>query len=190
MPKVTFLNEQVTVEAKAGQTLLEVAQKSGINLFRGLWQEFHCSSNQGWCNRCKVWATGLTPDAINPRTKRENQRIRLNGALPKTGTMRLACQVVVSGDCEVRSRAGFERSATLEWAPDPRPFKWRERWEKRNDEPDEDEEKPKKTAPAKAAPKPAAAPAEAGTGTGTAATTEPKAAASEPAGGDGGTPAA
>ena len=67
--------------------------------------------------------------------------------------MRLACQAVVHGDVEVRTRAGFEEfvKPNPDWAPDPRPWKWKERWDKRNDQPDEDEEKPQKKA-AKAAP--------------------------------------
>lgn len=157
MPKVTFLNEQITVEAEPGQTVLQVADKHGINLFRGLFQELHCNRISGWCNRCKVWATGLGPEAINPRTAKENIRLRLNGALPKHGNMRLACQVVVSGDCEVRTRSGFTQSQSLEWAPDPRHFKWRDRWDHRNDEPAEDEKPKKAPAPKPAVAKPAAA---------------------------------
>ena len=158
LPKVTFLNEQITASAEPGQTLLEVAEKHGINLFRGIFQELHCNRVSGWCNRCKVWASATAPGAINPRTAKENMPLRINGALPKEGNMRLACQVIVSGDCEVRTRSGFVQSESLEWAPDPRHFKWRDRWDRRNDEPDEDE-KPKKAPVAKpVAAKTAAAP--------------------------------
>jgi ferredoxin len=148
LPKVTFVNEQITVEAQPGQTLLDVAEKSGINVFRGIWQGLHCSSG-GWCNRCKVWATPLEGGALNAKTSSELSGFRLGGRIPKHGTLRLACQAKISGDVEVRTRSGFEKAPTVEWQPDPRPFKWRERWEKRNEE---DEEKPaKKAAPAKVA---------------------------------------
>ncbi len=151
MPKVVFLNEQCTVEAKPGQTLLQVAEENGINLFRGIWPGLHCGSVTGWCNRCKVWASGLAPGAINERTSKEKRRFRINGALPSYGTARLACQVVLQGDCEVRTRPGFPHPVqTLEWQSDPRSSKWRDRWEHRNDEPAE-EEKPKAKAGAKAA---------------------------------------
>ncbi|HEX2569830.1 MAG TPA: hypothetical protein VH877_09760 [Polyangia bacterium] len=149
MPKVTFVNEQVTVEAKPGENLLEVCERNEINVFRGLFQGFHCGSAKGWCNRCKVWATPLQPGAVNERTGAEKRRLRLNGVIPLHGTMRLACQVVVQGDVEVRTRSGFEVKPNAEWQPDPRPFKWKERWERRNDEPDEEEGK-KKPAAAKA----------------------------------------
>jgi ferredoxin len=133
VPKVTFLNELITVDAKAGQTLRDVAEKTGINLFRGLFQGVHCSGNQGWCNRCKVWATPLAEGALNPRTRKEKRGFRLNGKLPPNGNMRLACQTVVSGDCEVRTRPGYVqmRPQSLAWDADPRPSKWRDRWDNR-----------------------------------------------------------
>lgn len=146
MPKVTFVNEQITVEAKPGENLLEVCERTEINVFRGLFQGFHCGGAKGWCNRCKVWATPLQPGAVNERTGAEKRRLRVNGAIPLHGTMRLACQVVVQGDVEIRTRSGFEIEPNAEWQPDPRPFKWKERWDRRNDEPDEEEGSKKKPA--------------------------------------------
>lgn len=124
MPKVTFQNEIVTVDVPAGTTLLDAAQKAGVDVFRGLWSDYHCPtfpfSSYGSCNRCKVWVTGLSPDAVNPRTRKEIQGWRVNGALPAIGNQRLACQVVVQGDVEVRTRAGGPpRAQTTEWLPDP-----------------------------------------------------------------------
>lgn len=159
MPKVTFQNELITVEVAPGRNLLEIAEDSGIEVFRGIWPGLHCDRMKGWCNRCKLWATPLAPGALNERTSKEKARFRLNGRLPSGGNMRLACQVIVSGDCEVRTRAGAPpRTLNAEWAPDPRPSKWRDRWEHRNDEPDEEEAPAKaaKAATAKAAAKPAA----------------------------------
>ena len=54
MPKVTFLDEVVTVEAKSGQTLKEVAEANGIALFRGLWRWGNCRG-LGMCGACGVW---------------------------------------------------------------------------------------------------------------------------------------
>jgi ferredoxin len=178
------MNELVTVEAPAGKNLLELAEEHGISVFRGIWPELHCQRTMGWCNRCKVWVTGLQPNAINPRTKKEQSRYRLGGAIPPGGNMRLACQVIVQGDCEVRTRAGGpERARDAEWAPDPRDFKWRERWEKRNEEAAEDDEEAPKKKPA-AKPAPAAAPAGSAAATAAggaaAAATETVAAPSKP----------
>ena len=77
------------------------------------------------CKRCKLWATPLAPGALNAPTAKEK-------SLPQNGIIRLACQTVVSGDCEVRTFAvGPERvKVTTEWVADPRPSKWRDRWDK------------------------------------------------------------
>ena len=55
MPKVRFEREDITLEVPAGQTVLQVAEKAGISVFRGMWPELHCERGSGWCNRCKVW---------------------------------------------------------------------------------------------------------------------------------------
>ena len=181
MPKVTFLNEGRVVEAKPGQTILQVAQEHGIDVFRGLFRGFHCRRRFGWCGRCKVWVNGGA-EALTPRTAKEAKRLRGDdGGLPQS-TLRLACQVTPLGDCEVRTRAGFDLPLSdLRWEADPRPWKWRDRWERRNDEPSE-EEGAKKKGPAKAAEgaaaKAKAAPAKAaveGAAEGQAPKAEPKA---------------
>lgn len=110
MPKVEFEREGVVVDARAGQTLLEIADANGVELFRGLWPELHCKSRRGWCNRCKVWVRAESATAINPPTPKETARLRLNGRV--RGSMRLACQVEVRGNVQVQTRAG---------GPPPRP---------------------------------------------------------------------
>lgn len=109
MPKVEFEREGVTVDARAGQTLLEVAEAAGVEIFRGIWPGLRCRRRPGWCNRCKLWVAAETPDAINPPTVKERARLRLNGRVQ--GAMRLACQVTVSGDVRVHTRAGGSPAA-------------------------------------------------------------------------------
>jgi ferredoxin len=104
VPKVDFEREGVSVEARAGQTLLEVAESAGIDVFRGIWPALHCKSRPGWCNRCKLWVHADDAGAINPPTAKETARLRLNGRV--YGEQRLACQVRVSGDVRVHTRAG------------------------------------------------------------------------------------
>ena len=134
MPKVTFMNELKTVEVPAGATLLEAAEQNGIDIFRGIWPSFHCGVfpfvSKGSCNRCKLWVTPLVPGAINERTSKEKSRLRMfNGSMPLTGNMRLACQVKLTGDCEVRTRVGGpEHTPDTVWNADPRPSKWKDRW--------------------------------------------------------------
>jgi ferredoxin len=105
--RVEFEREGVVVEAAAGQNLLQVAERAGVEIFRGMWPELHCGRLKGWCNRCKVWVRPATPgasDAVNAPTASERSRLRINGRVG--GAMRLACQVVVSGDVRVHTRAG------------------------------------------------------------------------------------
>lgn len=104
MPKVEFEREGLTVEARAGQTLLEVAEGAGIDVFRGIWPTLHCGTRRGWCNRCKLWVRADGDDAVNPPTASERARLRLNGRV--YGELRLACQVELRGDVRVHTRAG------------------------------------------------------------------------------------
>ena len=65
--------------------------------------------------------SALAEGAINARAPSEKR-------LPQ-GTVRYACEVIVSGDCEVRTRAGGPaRPPSSTWERDPRPWKWQERW--------------------------------------------------------------
>ena len=82
--KIEFEREGVIAEARAGQTLLEVAEAAGVELFRGLWPELHCRRRKGWCRRCRVW---VRPDG---------------GA----ATMALACKVEAKDAMRVHTRAG------------------------------------------------------------------------------------
>jgi ferredoxin len=132
MPKVTFEREQIVVEAPRGATLLDVCEKTGIDVFRGMWTDLHCKRVKGWCNRCKVWVKPETPSSVNPPTAAERMPLRLNGRV--SGTMRLACQVQVLGDLTVHTRAGGpEVKSNARWEPTTEPSRWKERWEKRHE---------------------------------------------------------
>ncbi len=138
MPKVTFEREEIVVEAKPGQTLLEVAGEAGIDVFRGMWPALHCNRVKGWCNRCKVWVKPESPSAVNPPTGAERSALRINGRV--SGTQRLACQVKLAGDVIVHTRSGGpEVKTNMVWEASTEPSKWKERWEKRHDKKEKDE---------------------------------------------------
>src|SRR5687768_2218797 len=101
MPKVTFMNEAVTVEVEHGKTLKEIADQKGINLFEGFSASYHCSGT-GRClgAGCRVWVLPRAANAVNGRTFWE--RIRPT----HSGSVRLACQVAVQGEVEVRTQPG------------------------------------------------------------------------------------
>jgi ferredoxin len=128
MPKVTFLNETTTVEARAGQTIKEAATANGIPLHRGFWSWANCRS-LGLCGSCRVWVTELAPKATSAKGFRERVRPKVRGKV------RLACQTQVQGDIEVRTLPGgvmFEPKQTTTWEPDPRPAAWKDRLAKAN----------------------------------------------------------
>jgi len=96
VPKVHFLNEYLTVDAPEGSLVLDLAKDNGVQIFRGLWPSWNCGG-LGICGRCKVW---LPADAkVSPPTLPE--QIRRTIGLD-SGDQRLACNVKVEGDVEVR----------------------------------------------------------------------------------------
>src|SRR5438477_1207727 len=99
MPRVHFLNEIRTVEARKGQTLRAVAQEHGIPLHRGLWTWANCRS-LGVCGSCQVWVTPLAPDALGPKGFWERKKSKVQGSV------RLGCKLKILGDCEVRTLPG------------------------------------------------------------------------------------
>jgi ferredoxin len=132
MPKVHFRNEVLTVEARQGQTIREVAEANGIELHRGLWTWASALCHpKGVCGSCKVWVSPAAPGAISEKTTWE--RIR-----PKVvGTVRLGCQARILGDCEVTTKPGGDPARqNVVWEADPRPSRWKERLQHANEEED------------------------------------------------------
>lgn len=95
MPKVRFINEQVTADVPAGAVLRDVAINHGVEIYRGMWTHINCLGN-GLCGRCQIWIA--TPEkAATSKTIRERfHRLK--------GSQRLACQVRVMEDLDVRTR--------------------------------------------------------------------------------------
>src|SRR5690348_5804244 len=121
MPKVTFVSEVLTVDAGAGQTVREVAQANGIVLERGLWTWAHCRG-MGLCGACAVWVKPLAPGAVSKKGLLERLHMGLQGSV------RLGCCAKITGDCEIRTKPGGPPlQQTTEWAPDPRPSRWKDR---------------------------------------------------------------
>jgi ferredoxin len=124
MPKVTFQNEAITVEAQRGASLKDIAEKAGINLYEGFWVSYHCPGI-GLCPGvgCKVWVIERQKDAVSPRTFLEKLRPG------NKGSIRLACQTHVLGDLEVRTQPGalLDNVPNMKWDPDSRPSRWKDR---------------------------------------------------------------
>ena len=124
MPKVSFLNEVVTVEVERGRTVKDAADMVAVKLFEGFWASYHCSGT-GRClgSGCRVWVKELVPGAVAARTFWERIRPTHRGAI------RLACQARVLGDVEVRTQPGttFSAEPNMQWDDKALGTRWQAR---------------------------------------------------------------
>ncbi|MFH0851644.1 MAG: 2Fe-2S iron-sulfur cluster-binding protein [Candidatus Peregrinibacteria bacterium] len=88
MPKITFIvnGKEQTVDAKDGETILQIAQANSIPM------ESACGGN-GFCMTCKCHAR-KGAENLSPLNEREE-------AMGISGDERLGCQATVKGDVTV-----------------------------------------------------------------------------------------
>ena len=103
MPKVTFVNENRTVEVERGGSLRYAALENDVALYcmwYGISKYANCHGNgMCWTDRVEI-----TPaNAVTPRTLLEKAMTRF-GQIHKNPNVRLACQVQVLEDCQVVTR--------------------------------------------------------------------------------------
>lgn len=91
MPKVTFKSDGKEVEVPSGSQLVQVAEDNGASI------AFSCKA--GVCVSC---LTNVNKGLENMNEKTENEKATLEGFGGKPN-QRLACQVVVNGDCELEN---------------------------------------------------------------------------------------
>ena len=93
MVKMTFIKDQqrIEVNAKIGQTVLEVARENNIDLIGA------CDGNCA-CGSCHVYIDEDTLKKITPATEEEENVLDVVFNIKPNS--RLACQVVVSEDFE------------------------------------------------------------------------------------------
>ena len=91
MPKVTFKNDNITVEVPKGAKLVDVAEANGASI------NFSCK--EGVCLTCLVNVLrGM--ENLSPKTENEKSTLEAFGAQP---SQRLACQIVINGDVEIEA---------------------------------------------------------------------------------------
>ncbi len=91
MPKVLFKNDNLTVECPAGTKLVDLCEQKGASV------NFSCK--EGVCLTCLINVVS-GGENLNARTENEKSTLEAFGATP---SQRLACQVVVNGDCVIES---------------------------------------------------------------------------------------
>lgn len=90
MPKVTFTNDDLTVDVEDGANLKDIAESSGATI------PFGCE--QGICGTCLI----NVPDQSNLSSIEENEQETLD-AMGSEPDQRLACQCQVKGDVSIES---------------------------------------------------------------------------------------
>lgn len=99
MPIIRYNGE--LLECRPGSTLRDVILKYDLSVHNGNARFINCRG-LGTCGTCAVKITG----SISPSTKREKWRLNFPPHQHDKG-LRLACQVKVLGDIEVRKFEGF-----------------------------------------------------------------------------------
>ncbi len=91
MPKVLFKNDNLSVECPAGTKLVDLAEQKGASI------NFSCK--EGVCLTCLINVVSGMQN-LNARTENETSTLEAFGAQPN---QRLACQVVINGDCVIET---------------------------------------------------------------------------------------
>lgn len=91
MPKVKFTKDNIEVEVASGTKLVDIAEQKGSTL------NFSCK--EGVCLTC-ICNVLSGMENLNAKTENEKSTLEAFGA---QANQRLACQIVVNGDCEIEA---------------------------------------------------------------------------------------
>ncbi|HYG77414.1 MAG TPA: 2Fe-2S iron-sulfur cluster-binding protein [Planctomycetota bacterium] len=94
MPKITFEKQRIQVLAPMHSNLREIAVANGIPIYAGLAKVANCRGN-GRCGTCQVELQG---NGIKPRNAIEEAKLK------DAPNLRLACQIEVLGDLNVKTQ--------------------------------------------------------------------------------------
>ena len=111
MPNITFVNENKTVEAEIGTNIRTLAKKNGVQLYEGLDVLLNCQGN-GLCGTCRVEVVdgkGVSPMAPIEEGSMMGWISFSVCSVPKNH--RLACQMEVKGDCQIKTHPVYEIDA-------------------------------------------------------------------------------
>jgi adenylate cyclase len=91
MAKLELVNEKVTIETEAGQTLLEASLKHGI-------PHIHACGGKAFCSTCRV----IVENGLDNLNERPPQEANLAKKLGFPAEIRLACQAIPHGPVKAR----------------------------------------------------------------------------------------
>lgn len=118
MPTIKFTKEKKTVEVPEGSNLRQVAQKAGVELYKGPHKVLNCRGF-GHCASCQVLVRDGVEN-VSPQGFFEKLRLLLGpltffSRLGREKELRLSCQVRVNGDCEVETQPDFNWHGEKYW---------------------------------------------------------------------------
>ncbi|MEC7641152.1 MAG: 2Fe-2S iron-sulfur cluster-binding protein [Nitrospinota bacterium] len=97
MPVISFLKQNRKLTVESGANLREAAIKEYLSVYPHLFKILNCRGN----SMCGTCAVEIVSGEVDPPGEKEQRKIK--GRLKKNPTIRLACQVAVKGDLEVRT---------------------------------------------------------------------------------------
>lgn len=99
MPLVFFEREGKTVNTNSGWKLRKLAQKNGVEVYKGINKLINCRGN-GMCGTCMMEVYPNKAGDVNPRTAMEEKKLKKY----TNPHLRLSCQVVVHGNIRVKTQ--------------------------------------------------------------------------------------
>ncbi|MCR4892186.1 MAG: ASKHA domain-containing protein [Lachnospiraceae bacterium] len=109
MPRVTFINENLTAEVPAGTTIADAARQVGLTV------ETPCGG-AGTCGKCRVIVSDLKAVEIMDSVKKLTDQDLRQGLV-------MACQTRIRSDLEVKTRPDPEKDGSLQILAEGRDFR-------------------------------------------------------------------
>jgi ferredoxin len=106
MPKVVFVNEKTELEVPQGANLRKEARKAGIEIYGTIETYLNCRG-LGLCGTCRVLVKkgmeNLNKKTVMERINLSAHPLSVLASIGHEEEIRLACQVVVNGDCTIET---------------------------------------------------------------------------------------
>ncbi|MFQ5672450.1 MAG: 2Fe-2S iron-sulfur cluster-binding protein [Nitrospinales bacterium] len=97
MPVVSFVNQKRKITVETGANLREAAIKEYISVYPHVFKILNCRGN----SLCGTCAVEIVSGQVDPPNDREKEKLK--NRLKKNPNIRLACQLTVKDDLEVRT---------------------------------------------------------------------------------------
>jgi len=97
MPEISFVKQNRKITVENGANLRSAAIHEYLSIYPHIFKILNCRGN----SLCGTCAVEIVSGKVDPPNDREKEK--LGGKLKKNPNIRLACQLTVNGDLEVRT---------------------------------------------------------------------------------------